>query len=395
MKTFSYRGYRADGGTCRGQVEAESPKAAREKLAGQGVLVERLRNAGSARTGLSSSRRGVLYRELASLLKAGMPLVTALGTLLRTPDLEAAADALAAVRDHVREGSSLAAALKSAMADISPFEAATIDVAERTASLEPVLEQLAVFIETQDMLRERLHRAMIYPALVLALGVIVAVVMLGVLLPRTQQMIGGTAALPALTRAMLWLADAFLPWGLLAGILGLLAIASWMRRAGRDADHRVLYDRRFYRLPLAGNGYRNLVSSRFARTLGILVRSGVSLVEGVPLAARATGSAWCERLALTASEKIRHGCTLEAAVRDMPPLADALPGWIGVGEAGGDLAGLLEHAADRCDRHFEHFLAKSLALLEPLLLLIIGAFVLLITLSIMLPVFSLTDAVLR
>jgi general secretion pathway protein F len=337
----------------------------------------------------------VLYRELASLLKAGMPLVTALGTLLKTPDLEAAADALAAVRDHVREGSSLAAALKSAMADISPFEAATIDVAERTASLEPVLEQLAVFIETQDMLRERLHRAMIYPALVLALGVIVAVVMLGVLLPRTQQMIGGTAALPALTRAMLWLADAFLPWGLLAGILGLLAIASWMRRAGRDADHRVLYDRRFYRLPLAGNGYRNLVSSRFARTLGILVRSGVSLVEGVPLAARATGSAWCERLALTASEKIRHGCTLEAAVRDMPPLADALPGWIGVGEAGGDLAGLLEHAADRCDRHFEHFLAKSLALLEPLLLLIIGAFVLLITLSIMLPVFSLTDAVLR
>ncbi len=395
MTSFSYKGYRADGATCSGLVEAESPKAAREKLAGQGILVDRLRNAGSTRGGLASSRRGMLYRELASLLKAGMPLVNALGTLLKTPDLETSADVLAAVRDHVREGCSLAAALKSAVSDISPFEAATIDVAERTASLETVLEQLAVFIEAQDLLRQRLQRAMIYPSLVLALGGVVAVVMLGVLLPRTQQMIGGTTALPALTRGMLWLADAFFPWGVLFAAAGLLATVAWWRHAVRDAEWRVRYDRRFYRLPLVGKGYSSLVSSRFARTLGILVRSGVSLVEGVPLAARATGSAWCERLALMASDKIRHGGTLEAAVRAMPPLADALPGWIGVGEAGGDLARLLEHAADRCDRRFEHFLAKTLALLEPLLLLIIGAFVLLITLAVMLPVFSLTDAVLR
>lgn len=395
MKSFSYRGYRTDGATCSGLAEAESPKAAREKLAGQGILVERLRNTSSTRAGLSSSRRGVLYRELAALLRAGMPLVNALGTLLQTPELETSANVLAAVRDHVREGCSLAAALKSAILDISPFEAATIDVAERTASLEAVLEQLAVFIETQETLRQRLQSAMIYPSLVLALGVVVAVVMLGVLLPRTQQMIGGTTALPALTRGMLWLADAFFPWGVLVAAVGLLATVAWRRHAVRDADCRVLNDRRFYRLPLAGKGYRALVSSRFARTLGILVHSGVSLVEGVPLAARATGSAWCERLALKASDKIRHGCTLEAAVRDMPPLADALPGWIGVGEAGGDLARLLEHAADRCDRQFEHFLSKTLALLEPLLLLLIGAFVLLITLAVMLPVFSLTDAVLR
>lgn len=395
MKSFSYRGYRTDGTACSGMMEAESPKAVREKLAAQGVLVERLRDAGSARGTLSSSRRGVLYRELASLLKAGMPLVAALGALLKTPDLENAADALAAVRDHVREGSSLAAALKSSIPDISPFEAATIDVAERTASLEAVLEQLAVFIETQDILRQRLQRAMIYPSLVLALGLIVGIVMLGVLLPRTQQMIGSATELPALTSGLLWLADAFVPWGLFFLTAGGLAVVAWWRHTRRDVERRTAHDRWFYSLPLAGKSYCALVSSRFARTLGILVRSGISPVEGVPLAARATGSAWCERLALGASDKIRHGCTLEAAVRDMPPLADALPGWIGVGEAGGDLAGLLDHAADRCDRRFEHFLAKALALLEPLLLVIIGAFVLLITLAVMLPVFSLTDAVLR
>lgn len=395
MKTFAYRGYGAEGAACRGLVEAASPKAAREALAGRGVLVSRLTASGTHKAGLSAARRGILYRELASLLKAGMPLVTALGALLKTPDLEAAADVMAGVRDHVREGSSLAAALKAAIADISPFEASTIDVAERTASLEPVLERLAAFMDAQEQLRERLQRALIYPALVLVLGLMVAVVMLGVLVPRTQQMIGSTASLPGLTKAMLLLGDVFFPWGLLAGLAVLLLAGDRWRRTMRDPERRVAFDRRFYRLPLAGGGYRYLVASRFASTLGILVRSGVSLVEGVPLAGRATGSAWCERLAVKASEAIRHGQTLEEAVRQMPPLAAALPGWIAVGEAGGDLAGLLEHAAERCNRQFEHFLSKSLALLEPLLLLIIGAFVLLITLSVMLPVFSLTDAVLR
>lgn len=395
MKTFAYRGYGADGAKCKGLVEAENPKAAREKLAKTGVLAERLNVSGGRRTGLSASRRGVLYRELASLLSAGMPLVTALGTLLKTPDLEVVAGALAAIRDHVREGSSLAAALKTVVVDISPFEAATIDVAERTASLERVLLQLAIFIEAQEALRDRLQRALIYPMLVLGLGVAVAVVMLGVLLPRTQQMIGSAAALPALTRAMLTFGDFLFPWGLLM-IPGVAVLAAgWRRRVRHDDQRRMVLNRRFYALPLAGTGYRYLVAMRFARTLGILIRSGVSLVEGVPLAGRATGSAWCEWLSVNASEAIRHGQTLEGAVRAMPPLADTLPGWIAVGEASGDLAGMLEHAAERCDRRFDNFIAKTLALLEPLLLLVIGAFVLLITLAVMLPVFSLTDAVLR
>ena len=395
MKTYAYRGYGAGGASCKGLVEAASPKAAREKLAKAGVLVDRLSTGGARNAGLPPSRRGVLYRELASLLKAGMPLVTALGTLLKTPDLEPFAGVLASVRDQVREGSSLASALKAAVADLSPFEAATIDVAERTASMERVLEQLAVFIEVQEQLRERVQRALIYPSLVLGLGVAVAVVMLGVLVPRTQQMIGNAAPLPALTSAMLLLGRILFPWGLALVPALALMVAWWRRRVLGDDELRVSCNRRLFALPLAGTGYRYLVSTRFARTLGILVHSGVTLVEGVPLAGRATGSAWCERLSVKASEAIRHGQTLEAAVRAMPPLADTLPGWIAVGEAGGDLSGMLEHAAERCDRRFEHFLSKALALIEPLLLLVIGAFVLLITLAVMLPVFSLTDAVLR
>ncbi len=396
MKTYAYRGFTADGSISRGLVEAISPKAARDQLARDGILAERLSTGrGERRGGMRAGVRGMFYRELASLLKSGMPLVSALGMLMRTPELEKTAGLLAAVRDHVREGSSLAAALKMGLNGVSAFEAATIDVAERTATLEHVLEQLALFIETRQQMSERLQHALIYPALVLGLGVTVAAVMLGVLVPRTQQMIGNVANLPGLTKGMLAIAEFFFPWGV--GAILLLAggaVFGWRHAVGDD-NRRIALDAFFYRLPIAGTGYRYLVSTRFACTLGILMRAGVSLVEGVSLAGRATGSAWCERLAVRASEAIRHGQTLEAAIRQMPPLEDSLPGWIAVGEAGGDLAGMLEHAAERCDRRFDHFLSKTLTLMEPLLLLLVGAFVLLVTLAVILPIFTLTDAVLR
>jgi len=219
--------------------------------------------------------------------------------------------------------------------------------------------------------------------------------MLGVLLPRAQQMIGSAAVLPLLTRVMLRLADAFFPWGLAGGVMLVVGLGGWWRFAWRRLEWRVRFNRCFCRLPFVGPAYSGLVSSRFARTLGILVRSGVSLVEAVPLAAGASGSAWCQQLAVAASDRIRHGCSLEAAVQTIPPLADTLTGWIGVGEASGELPKLLDHAADRCDRRFESLLARTLALLEPLLLLLIGGFVLLITLAVLLPGFSLTDTILR
>ncbi len=395
MKTFVYKGYDANGKTCRGQVEAASPKAARELLAARQVFITNLQVSGSRPSSLSAARRAIFYRELAALLQAGVPLVTALGMLLNTPELEGAAEVLAAVRDQVREGVSLAAALKSGVAELSSFEAATIDVAERAASLEAVLEQLARFLDAQQQLRERITRALIYPGLVLVLGVLVSIVMLGVLLPRTQQIVGSAATLPGLTRVMLGLGDLLVPWGLLAGLGAILLLAGGGRRLLADPERRIGLDRRSYGIPLVGRGYRSLVAARFARTLAILVRSGVSLVEGVALAGRATGSTWCERLAVEASGRIRHGQSLESAVRQMPPLADSLPGWLAVGEAGGDLPRLLDHAADRCDVRFETTLSRGLTLLEPLLLLIVGAFVLLITLAVMLPVFSLSDAILR
>ncbi len=396
MKTFEYKGYTAAGALRKGMVEALHPKGARERLARDGILVEKLSISGARAGAVSADMRAVLYRELSALLSAGTPLVAALDTLIATPEMRTVAGVLGTVRDRVREGSTLANSLGDSRAAGTPFELATIEVAERAASLETVLEQLADFIDAHERMRERIQHAMIYPTLVLGLGLCVAIVMLGVLLPKTREIMGGSVeSMPLLTRIMLVVGDGVWPWGVVGMALVAAAVVAWRRRVAGDQHLCVQRDRRRFRVPLVGRGYALLAGVRFARTLAILVRAGVPLVEGVPLAGRATGSPWVEELADAETESLRHGASLADAVRRITPLAELLPGWIEVGEASGSLADLLDRAAERCQARWDRFLARGLALMEPALLLFVGAFVLLIALSVLLPVFTLSSSIAR
>jgi general secretion pathway protein F len=393
MKTYEYKGYTSAGATRKGLVEALHAKAARETLARDGILVERLTESGSRAKRVSPELRSILYRELSALLKAGMPLVTALDTLIKTPEMSRVGGILGTVRDQVREGSSLAQALAASRAGLSHFEQATLDVAERAASLELMLEQLADFLDERAIMKDQIQQALIYPTLVLGLGICVAVVMLGVLVPRTQALMEGTGAVPLLTRIMLVLGDGLWPWGLLVMAGAILSAIAWFRHVQSHIELRIRQDRFLFRVPILGRGYSLLAAIRFAKTLAILVRAGVSLVEGVSLAGRATGSAWLERLSDVESESLRHGGTLADTLRRIHPIGPFLSGWIEVGEASGSLAELLDRAADRCHAQWNRFLRRSLVLIEPALLLLVGGMVLLITLSVMLPMFSMTSAI--
>ena len=397
MKTFEYRGYTVSGAlACKGLIEAMHPKAAREQLARDGILVQNLSISGAKAKRLSPEMRGILYRELSALLTAGIPLVVALETLIQTPEMHRVGGILGTVRDRVREGASLAQALTESRAEISRFEEASIAVAERAASLESVLARLADFIDERERMRAQISHAMIYPAIVLGLGIVVAIVMLGFLVPRTQSLMGGIdAPMPLLTRIMLAIGNGLWPWGFLAAAALASLLAVWLRHFRSNPELRIRLDRRLFSIWIVRRGYTLLVAVRFAKTLAILVRSGVSLVEGMALAGRATGSAWLESLANKEAESLRHGATLADALRRIDPLADLLAGWVEIGEASGSLAELLDRAAERCQAQWDRFVGRTLALIEPALLLIVGGFVLLITLSVMLPMFSLSSTIAR
>lgn len=390
MKTFEYKGFDGDGHVCKGLVEALSIKDARGKLVDDGILAERVSLTGR-RLRFPAESRAVLYRELSALLAAGFTLVRALEMLIQSPEMRDSRIVLAGIRDRVREGGSLAEALSEATGSITTFEHAIIQAAEQSATVELMLERLASFLEQQEELKGRIQGALIYPSIVLAVGICVAVLMLGFLIPRARDMLSSVnVSLPALTRFMIGLGEAVLKWGVPFLAVAVLVFFYLRYRLSRDVDFRTDWNRRLFRVPLLGRGYTILVSLRFSRTLSILLRGGVSLIESLILAGRATGSAWVGQLAESEAESVRHGSSLSDAVRRIPPLSTSLPGWIQVGEASGGLERLLDNAGDRCQAHWDRFISRSLSLLEPLLILVIGGFVLLVTLAVLLPVLSLS-----
>jgi general secretion pathway protein F len=393
MKTFEYRGYGADGRAARGLVEATSVKEARDRLCRDGVLAERIAVT-SRKVRLRAGGRALIYREVTALLGAGLPLVKALDILIQSPELREAHIVLAGVRDSVREGQSLADALVAASPSTTAFEHAIIAAAERSGNVERMLESLASFIEEQEKVKEKVQGALIYPSIVFAVGLCVATVMLGVLVPKARMIMAGSGAkLPALTVWMTAVGRFLMHWGLVLA-LGLAAAYAWaVRHAARDADWRRTWSRRVFRLPMIGRGYTLLANMRFARTMAILLGGGVSAIDALAHAGRATGNAWIAELSAAEAEKVRHGSSLSDAVRRIPPLAETLPGWMRIGEAGGGLDRLLENAGRRYQEQWDRFVGRSLSILEPVLILAIGGFVLLVTLSVLLPVLSLTKGI--
>lgn len=333
--------------------------------------------------------RAAVYRELGSLLKAGLPFARAMEILIESPELGACRGELAAVRDRVREGANPADAF-SASGRLSPFETAVLHAGQRAGALDASLARLAAFMEEQARTAGRVRTALIYPALVSVLALVVAALMLGVMLPRFAGIWEeAQIPLPLLTRAVM-AAGRILIGFVLPALAAAAALAvAFRHRIRGSARLRRAGERALARLPGARGAWTALVSMRFARTLALMIEGGVPMLEAMGLAGRATGSLWVAGEVDREAESVRHGGTLADALRRVGPLSGTLPGWVQAGEAGGDLSGLLEAAAERQQDAWDRALARSMALLEPALIIVIGSVVFLIALAILLPVLAL------
>jgi general secretion pathway protein F len=393
MPTYEYRGFDRGGRQCRGLVEAMSLKEAREQLCTEGILAERLSSSGR-HVRFTGAQRTVVYHQLAALLRAGIPLLRALDLLVQSPELGDARGLLAGVRDRVRDGSALSDALTAVCRSVTPYEEAVIRAAEQSAAMQEMLERLGQFLEQQERLRHRVRSALVYPCIVVAAGLVVVVLQLGVLLPRTRELLSaGGGQLPVLTRMMIGFGEGLLAFGLPLLAAAVIAVLALRQRIVSDPAWRLRWDRMLFRLPLIGAGRVLLVNVRFARTMAILLQGGASPVESLRLSGLATGSVMVKAQAEGAAERVRQGSSVSGAVRHVGPLADTLPGWIEVGENTGNLGAMLATAANGCEERWERFIQQRLSLLEPVLLLVIGGFVLLVTLAVLLPVLNLTRSV--
>lgn len=400
MPTFEYKGYDQEGRVARGLIGALDLKDARERLAHQGILAESVQAAGRTRSWVwrrkdvlfTLDTRAAFYRELASILQAGIPLSGALSLLMEAPEMGSNRSLIAGIRDRISEGDPLADAVASASPRVTDFERALIETGERSGKLDEVIDRVAGFLEEERTLRDRLGSALIYPCVILLLSVAVGLAMWWFMLPAFRELLLESGL------EMPWITRVLMHSGQIAGyvipmVMALVIVASWRatQHWRREPDFRIRLDARLHRLPVVRSFYSVLVHVRFTRTLALLLRSGVPLLEALTQAAAASGSPWVVHLMEREGDTVRQGAPLSDALSRIPPLASGLPGWVRAGEASGDLAGMLEHAAARSQQVWERRITRTTTLIESALVVFVGACVFVLALAIILPILSLNQ----
>ena len=388
VATYDYSGYKADGSSCRGRIEAEGAKEALRRLADAGVFAESVHPL-RASAPLGAARRASIYRELGALLGAGLPMDRALGLMMESEDATVSS-ALASVLAGVREGRWLADSVASACAGMQGHERAALAAAEHSATLPAMLPRVADILDSQELVRDRIRSALVYPSFVLALGIVIACVMLGVVVPRTSAMLADSGLdLPAASRFAVAGAKAFAAASAALALAFVAALAVARRAAARSPERAVAIDRFLLRLPFM-RAAQALAGMRFASTLSVLTGSGMPVVEALPIAGSGTGRPWLGRCVEEQAEAVRNGRSLSAAVAALPHIGRELGDWVRVGEAGGCLGPMLDVAAGRLQREWDRALSRRLALLEPAILAGVGLFVLVLALALILPVLGMT-----
>lgn len=403
MANFEYVALDRQGKRLRGLVEGDSGRQARQLLRESGLTLLSVqevsrRGAGSARGGLFAPRLGdkalaLFTRLLASLLQAGLPVDEALSAILGQSDSRTLRRLVAGVRGRVLEGHSLASALEGWPESFPEIYRATVAAGEQTRHLPAVLERLAQHMEERQALSQRLRLAMIYPAILVGTALLIVAGLLTYVVPEiTRVFTSMERELPAITRALLWTSEAARGWGhwLLAGLLAAFVAA---RVALRRPGPRRRRDRLLLRLPLVRRLVREGNAARVARTLAILLQSGLPLVDALGIAARATTSLPIREALDRAAIQVREGLALHKALAAgglLPPLLLHL---VASGEAGGNLESMLEAAARTHEQEVNALVGTLLAVVEPALILLMGLLVLAIVIAILLPIFELNQMV--
>ena len=390
MRTFEYAGLDATGRSCHGFVEAENPKQARSSLAQDGILVERLGYTGRM-VRLTRLQRANWYRALADLLNGGFPMLKAFDVLQEMPDFIPVRSRIIAVADLVREGVPLSAALVRGHMLDRLDEQTALKAAEQSGHLPRMLHELAGFLEQQESLQERVKSALLYPAVVLVAGIAVAVLQLGYLLPRTRMLLPSGQPLPTYTAWVMAIGSALRNWGWIGLVITVVAGTAAYRMVRQSSDLRLRLDRFWLDGWLTRRGVRLLVNTRFARTLGVLLHGGIPVEEAMTLAGQSTGNTWVGKKSEVAAQAVRQGLRLSESLRLIPGLSGLVVGYVAIGEASGSLAERLHAAADRCSSDWDRYVTRRLGLVAPLLILMVGIFVLGIAIAVLLPMLSVSQ----
>jgi general secretion pathway protein F len=404
VAAFEYTAVDASGRERSGLIEGDTPRHVRQLLREQQLLpvavvevekreARRSTQRFALRRGISATDLAMLTRQLATLTRAGLPLEEALLAVSQQTEKPRVQGIVAGVRARVMEGRSLADGLAAFPQAFPEIYVATVAAGEQSGRLDSVLERLADYTENRQVLQSRVRNALVYPVLLTVVCVLIVSLLLGYVVPEVVNVFrAGKQELPLLTRILIAISDVFREWWWL--IFGLLGLGWWaFRRRLRDPDALRRWHRFLLRVPLWGRVVRGVDAARFARTLSILTASAVPVLEALRIAGEVVGNVPMREAVAEAAVRVREGAPIArslGASKLYPPMLIHL---IASGETSGELEAMLERAASNQEREMDGIVNTAVNVLGPAMILVMGAFVLLIVLALLLPIFQLNQLV--
>ncbi len=404
MAAFEYTALDTGGREKKGILEADTARLVRQKLREQGLIplaveaaVERekrraKRNLGMRRR-ISSTDLALITRQLATLVSSGLTVEQALTAAAEQNEKPRLQSMLMAVRGKVMEGHTLADALGEFPHVFPEIFRATVTAGEQTGHLDSVLERLADFAENRQDLGQKLALALIYPILLTIVATVIVIGLMTYVVPQVTQVFTNIHhQLPLVTRMLIGMSHGLREWWWLILLVLVTLIIAAVQTLKRPTAKRRFHAWQLH-APLIGRLVRGLNTARFTRTLSILAGSGVPVLDALRIAGNVVNNIPMRESVAEAADRVREGAPINRALarhKHFPPMTIHL---IASGEQSGTLDEMLERAAMNQEREFSGLVAGMMAILEPVMILLMGGAVLFIVLAILLPIFDLNNLV--
>ncbi|MGQ0766498.1 MAG: type II secretion system F family protein [Gemmatimonadota bacterium] len=335
----------------------------------------------------------IFTRQFSTMINAGLPLVQALDILAKQTENKVLADVTRAVVFDVESGHTVADALAKHPNAFSELYVNMVAAGEAGGILDTILMRLATFMEKNDALVRKVKGAMIYPGVIMSVAAIAILVLLMFVIPVFEEMFTSVGmALPAPTRIVIGLSR-FLKaywWAALGGIIG---GAFMLRRYYATPGGRLAIDKALLKMPILGDVLRKSAVSRFTRTLGTLISSGVSILDGLEITAKTAGNRVIQDAIMASRASIAGGDTIAAPLQKSAVFPPMVISMIAVGEQTGGLDEMLSKIADFYDEEVDAAVGGLLSLLEPIMIVFLGVVVGGMVVAMYLPIFDMINAV--
>ena len=409
MSTFNFRAVDLAGVPSRGELEASSKAQVSEQLRQRGLIVldvserrEALKLESIFQRFKSVNMRNlsVFSRQFATLIASGMPMLRSLYTLEDQTEDEMLKPAIASLRADVEAGSSLHAAMTRQPGVFDPLYRSMVEAGEGSGRLEQALDRVAAQLEKLDALRRQVKSAMMYPAIVFSVAIVVMVAIVAFVVPvfvgifeEISQENGESSELPTMTKITVGISDAVTgSWYILIPVIAALAYV--FVRWKKTEKGRVAWDRFKLRIPMKiGDVVQKVALARWSRTFSGTVSSGVPILQAIQISGQTAGNAVIQQAMDNVYDSVKKGGSIakpleEAAV--FPPMVSHM---VAVGEESGQLEQMLEKIADFYDAEVDAKIKALTSLIEPIMIVVVGAVVGFIVISMYLPIFSIYDKI--